>query len=42
MDQVRRSDTNKLEPTKETLEENKAQFNKIIKLTKLYKEIIMK
>ena len=35
MDQVRRSDTNKLEPTKETLEENKAQFNKNNKINEI-------
>lgn len=35
MDQVRRSDTNKLEPTKETLEENKAQFNRNNKINEI-------
>ena len=35
MDQVRRSDTNKLEPTKETLEENKEQFNRNNKINEI-------
>lgn len=35
MDQVRRSDTNKLEPTKETLEENKAQINRNNKINEI-------
>jgi hypothetical protein len=35
MDQVRRSDTNKLEPTKETLEQNKEQFNRNTKINEI-------
>ena len=35
MDQVRRSDTNKLEPTKETLEQNKEQFNRNNKINEI-------
>ena len=38
MDQVRRSDTNKLEPSQKTLQENKAQFNRNNKLNEIIQD----
>ena len=38
MDQVRRADTNKLEPSQKTLEENNAQFNRNNKLNEIIQD----
>ena len=38
MDQVRRSDTHKLEPSQETLQENKAQFNRNNQLNEIIQD----